>query len=264
MPNLEIETRANGIVELRLNRPEKRNALSFELLKELLSTGKSLRKRKDIRAVLLTGAGPSFCAGIDLTDLRNPKNRFTALIELLKPKSNFFQKVFLIWRQLPVPVIAAIHGHCFGAGMQLALGADFRVATPDAELSIMEAKWGILPDMAASVTLRGLVGLDIAKELTMTARVISGTEAHRIGLVSHVAEEPLEHAFQLAQEIAARSPDAVAGIKQLLNATTGKSEYHTLALERKWQLRLLRSKNFMVALKRDKDPTLEYKPRQWS
>ncbi len=253
-----------GIVELRLNRPEKRNALSFGLLKELLATGKSLRRRSDIRAILLSGAGPSFCAGIDLNDLRNPKNRLTAVIELLKPKSNLFQNACLIWRRLPVPVLCAIQGHCFGAGMQLALGADFRIATPDSQLSIMEAKWGILPDMSASVTLRGLIGLDAAKELAMTARVISGTEAQRIGLVSQIADQPIERALQLAIEIAQRSPDAVAGIKNILNATQGRSEYRTLALERKWQMRLLRSKNFSIALKREKDPSIEYLPRRWN
>ncbi len=259
----EMLAPAEGIVEVRLNRPEKRNALSFDLLRELLKIGRSLRRRRDVRAVILSGAGPSFCAGIDLNDLRNPKNRLSAVLGLLSPKANLFQNAFLIWRNLPVPVIAAIHGHCFGAGMQFALSADIRVATPECELSIMEAKWGLLPDMAASVTLRGLIGLDHAKELTMTARTISGQQALSIGLVSHVADQPLQHALRLAQEIAQRSPDAIAGIKQLLNATTGRSEYSSLALERKWQLRLLRGRNFPRSFQRDKDPSLQFEPRQW-
>ncbi|MBX3422424.1 MAG: crotonase/enoyl-CoA hydratase family protein [Pirellulaceae bacterium] len=263
MPLLETLTPRAGVVQIQLNRPEKRNALSFQLLGELYAAGRALRRRRDIRAVILTGAGPSFSAGIDLSDLRNPKNKFKALLALLSPRANMFQKVFLVWRELPVPVIAAIHGHCYGAAMQLALGADFRIATPTAELAIMEAKWGLLPDMAASVTLRGLVGLDRAKELTMTARVVSGLEAHQLGLVSHVDDDPLERALQLAAEIMERSPDSVAGVKQLLNAMQSKSEYRTLALERKWQLRLLRSRNFVRAAKRAADPAVAYEPRQW-
>jgi enoyl-CoA hydratase/carnithine racemase len=127
----------------------------------------------------------------------------------------------------------------------------------------MEAKWGLLPDMGASVTLRGLVGLDRAKELTMTARILSGTQAHQLGLVSHVSDQPYQRAVELAEEISQRSPDSVAGIKQLFNAMISKSEYHTLALERKWQLRLLRGKNFPKAAKRDKDPSIPFEPRQW-
>lgn len=264
MPNLEVLPHPEAIVEVRLNRPEKRNALSFQLLRELLATGRALRKRKDVRAVILTGAGPTFCAGIDLNDLREPKNRLAAVLALLSPRANLFQNAFLVWRDLPIPVIAVLQGHCFGAGMQLALGADFRIATPDCELSIMEAKWGLLPDMAASVTLRGLVGLDHAKELSMTARVITGLQAEQIGLVSHVTESPWDHALGLAREIAQRSPDAVAGVKSLLNATTHRSNYHTLSLERKWQLRLLRGQNFKRSFQRDKDPSLPFQPRRWS
>jgi len=260
---LEVIERSEGLVEVQLNRADKRNALSFDLLRQIFQAGRSLRRRRDVRAVLLTGAGSSFCAGIDLVDLRNPKNKMTALMALLSPRANMFQKVFLCWRDLPFPVIAVLHGHCLGAGMQLALGADFRVATPDCQLSIMEAKWGLLPDMGASVTLRGLVGLDRAKELTMTARILSGSEAHQLGLVSHVSEQPYQRAVQLVEEISQRSPDSVAGIKQLFNAMISKSEYRTLALERKWQLRLLRGKNFPKAAKRDKDPSIPYEPRQW-
>jgi enoyl-CoA hydratase/carnithine racemase len=263
MTYLQTISHPNGVVELRLNRSEKRNALSFELLRELLAAGRQLRHKRQIRCVLLSGAGPSFCAGIDLSDLRNPRNRLTALLALLSPKANLFQNCFLVWRRLPVPVIAVIHGHCLGAGMQLALAADFRVAAPDSQLSIMEAKWGLLPDMAASVTLRGLVGLDKAKELTMTARVISGTESHALGLVSHVADSPMEFALGLAQELSQRSPDAVAGIKQLFNAMTSASEYRSLALERKWQLRLLRGKNFIRSIQREKNPEVQFEDRRW-
>jgi len=263
MPSLELLTHHDGVVEVRLNRPEKRNALSFQLLRELLAVGRSLHKRREIRAVILSGAGSTFCAGIDLNDLRESKNKLAAFLALLSPKANLFQNAFLVWRKLPVPVMAVLQGHCYGAGMQLALGADFRLATPTCELSIMEGKWGLLPDMGASVTLRGLIGLDRAKELCMTARVLTGEQALQIGLVSHVADRPFDHALQLAHEIAQCSPDAVAGIKALLNATTGRSEYGTLAMERKWQLRLLRGKNFARSFQRDKDPSIPFSPRSW-
>lgn len=263
MSLLELHSPKTGVVEVRLNRPEKRNALSFQLLRELLTVGKSLRKRRDIRAILLSGAGTSFCAGIDLNDLRDPKNKMSALLSLLSPRANMFQNVFLVWRQIPVPVLAVLQGHCFGAGMQLALGADFRICTRDCELSIMEAKWGLLPDMAASVTIRGLVGLDRAKELCMTARVFSGDQALELGLVTHISSDPFGHALELASEIAERSPDAVAGIKAIFNATLAKSEYRTLAMERKWQLRLLRGKNFSRSFQRNNDATVQFEPRQW-
>jgi enoyl-CoA hydratase/carnithine racemase len=183
--------------------------------------------------------------------------------ELSRPGPNLFQRVFLIWRDLPVPVIAAIHGHCFGAGMQLALGADFRITTPDAQLAIMEARWGLVPDMALTVTLRGLVGLDVAKELTMTARAISGTEAKSLGLVSHVDQDPMTKALALANEIAARSPDAVLAAKRVLNAMVTQSESETLALEKRWQRRLLLGKNFKIAGKKAKNPELNFVEREF-
>jgi enoyl-CoA hydratase/carnithine racemase len=264
MDLLQIQNHPCGLTEVRLNRPDKRNALSFQMLKQLKLAGKSLARDRKIRVVLLTGAGPSFCAGIDLNDLREPRNRIAALAALLNPTANLFQQCFLVWRRLPVPVIAVIHGHCYGAGIQFALGADFRIAKTDSQIAIMESKWGLLPDMAASVTLRGLIGPDKAKELSMTSRVISGAEAHRIGLVSHVSEDPFKSAVDLAAEIVERSPDAVAGIKQLFNSMQSKSEYRTLALERRWQLRLLRGKNFIRSIQRQKNPEIDFEERSWS
>nr|HNH43777.1 crotonase/enoyl-CoA hydratase family protein [Agitococcus sp.] len=264
MSNLiQLINHPNHIIEVRLNRPDKRNAMSFALLRELLKVGEQLHEQRQIRAVILTGEGSSFSAGIDLNDLQSPKNSITAMWELSKPGPNLFQRVFLVWRDLPVPVIAAIHGHCFGAGMQLALGADFRIATPDAQLAIMEARWGLVPDMAITATLRGLIGLDMAKELTMTARIISGTQAKSVGLVSHVADEPINKALELAAEIATRSPDAVLAAKRVLNAMVSQPESDTLALEKRWQRRLLLGKNFKIAGKRAKTPELDYVQREF-
>ena len=260
---VQIITHPHNVVEVRLNRPDKRNAMSFDLLRELLRIGEELKEQRAVRAVLLTGEGTSFSAGIDLNDLRSPKNSLTAMWELSRPGPNLFQRVFLIWRDLPVPVIAVIHGHCFGAGMQLALGADFRIATPDSQLAIMEARWGLVPDMAVSVTLRGLVGLDMAKELTMTARIVNGADAKTAGLVSHVSDDPMGKALELAAEICTRSPDAVLAAKRVLNAMVSEGDAETLALEKKWQRRLLLGKNFKIAGKRAKQPELVYVERQF-
>src|SRR5262249_6720300 len=152
---------------------------------------------------------------------------------LYSPRRNFFQQWSMGWRDLAVPVIAAIHGNCFGAGIQLALGADVRIARPDAELSVMEAKWRLVPDMGGAALLRELIGIDLAKELAMTGRIVSGTEAHALGLVSHLAEDPLAHARSLVAEIATRSPDAVAAAKFLLQDAWGASESGALAAERR-------------------------------
>lgn len=260
---IKIIPHDGNIVEVQLNRPDKRNAMSFALLRELLKTGEELKNDRFLRAVILTGAGQSFSAGIDLSDLQNPKNSLMALWELSRPGPNLFQKVFLVWRDLPVPVIASIHGHCFGAGMQLALGADFRISTPDAQLAIMESRWGLVPDMAASVTLRGLIGLDMAKELTMTARTISGTDAKAIGLVSHVAEQPFNKAMELASEISTRSPDAVLAAKRVLNAMVTDTASETLTLEKRWQLRLLLSRNAKISQQKARDPAASFNGRQF-
>ena len=147
--------------------------------------------------------------------------------------------------------------------MQLALGADFRIATPDSQLSIMEARWGLVPDMGITATLRGLIGLDMAKELTMTARIISGSEAKEIGLISHATNDPMAKALALADEISSRSPDAVLAAKRVLNAMVSQSEADTLALEKRWQRRLLLGKNFKIAGKKAKSPELNFIEREF-
>lgn len=254
-------TTVGGVAQVRLDRPEKRNALSFEMIDELLQVGKRLQHDRAVRAVVLSAEGESFCAGIDLRDLRDPANRVKAMWELTRPGPNRFQQVFLIWRELPVPVIALLHGHCFGAGMQLALGADLRIATPDSQLSIMEARWGLVPDMGASVTLRHLVGLDVAKELMMTARTVSGDQAKLLGLVTHTSGDPAAMANDIIAEILERSPDAVTAAKRLCNALATESPGATLGLEKSLQRRLLLGENFKIAAKRAKDAALAWRDR---
>lgn len=258
---LRVERR-DGVALVALNRADKRNALSFEMLHELVACARALARDRSVRVAILHGDGECFSAGIDLNDLNNPRNRLLALWSLLKPGMNLFQRACLVWKDLPFPVIAVIHGHCYGAGMQLALGADVRIARADAKLSIMEARWGLVPDMGLSRSLRGLVRADVAKELVMTARIVEGDEAARIGLVTRLADDPLEAALQLAQELTERSPDAVLAAKRVLDAmhdSVGKG----LRAEKRWQLRLLRGRNLGIASRRAKTPELPFQPRQY-
>ena len=252
----------NGIAIVKLNRPEKRNAMSFALLRELIRLAEKIKKDRSIRCVIVTGEAQVFSAGIDLADLNNPKNRTYAAWELLKPGQSLFQKAFLIWQTLPVPVIAAIEGYCFGAGMQLALAADIRIAHPATKMSIMESRWGLVPDMGLSRSLKGLISLDLAKELTLTARIFDAEYAKSIGLVTHLNDAPMTQALALAEEFAQRSPDALAASKYVLDAMEHRPE-KSLRMEKIWQLKLLLGKNSILARKKDKNPDVEFLPRQF-
>ncbi len=252
----------NGIATVSLNRPDKRNAMSFALLKELVRIANLIKKDRSIRCVILTGEAQVFSAGIDLSDLNNPKNTAYAAWELIKPGQSLFQKAFLIWQDLPVPVIAAIEGFCFGAGMQLALAADIRIAHPNTQMSIMESRWGLVPDMGLSRSMKGIIGLDLAKELTLTARIFDANYAKDIGLVTHLDESPLVKAQALAEEILNRSPDALTAVKRVLDAMQHNSN-KSLRLEKIWQLKLLLGKNSKLARKKDKNPDVQFLPRQF-
>ena len=252
----------NGIATVTLNRPEKRNAMSFALLKDLVRTANLIKKDRSIRCVILTGEAQVFSAGIDLSDLNNPKNTAYAAWELIKPGQSLFQKAFLIWQELPVPVIAAMEGFCFGAGMQLALAADVRIANPKTQMSIMESRWGLVPDMGLTRSLKGVIGLDLAKELTLTARIFDAGYAKEIGLVTHLDESPLSRAQALAEEMLSRSPDALTAVKRVLDAMEHEPD-KSLRLEKIWQLKLLLGKNSKLARKKDKNPEVQFLPRQY-
>ncbi|XID74641.1 crotonase/enoyl-CoA hydratase family protein [Alkanindiges sp. WGS2144] len=255
-------TRIGAIAHVQLNRPEKRNAMSFALLHELVKTAKHIKKDKDIRVVVLSGQGEAFSAGIDLSDLNNPKNMAYASWELLKPGQSIFQKANLIWQTLPVPVIAALHGHCLGAGMQLALGADIRICHPECKLSIMESRWGLVPDMGLTRSIKDIIPLDLAKELTFTGRIFDGQYAKNIGLVTHINEDPLAHAMQLAEELVQRSPDALLAGKRVLDAMAHQPR-RSLRLEKLWQFKLMLGKNSRIARIKDKKPEVSFEPRQF-
>lgn len=261
MALLRIENK-QGLVTIFLNRPEKRNAMSFALLRELIHAAHQIKKDRNVRCVILTGEAQVFSAGIDLADLNSPKNTVYAAWELIKPGQSLFQKAFLIWQELPVPVIAALEGYCLGAGMQLALAADIRIAHPNTQMSIMESRWGLVPDMGLSRSIKGIVGLDIAKELTLTGRIFDACYAKEIGLVTHLDESPLSKAETLATEILQRSPDALNAAKQVLNAMQHAPK-KSLRLEKIWQLKLILGQNSKRARKKDKNPEIEFLPRQY-
>ncbi|MDP6980970.1 MAG: crotonase/enoyl-CoA hydratase family protein [Myxococcota bacterium] len=222
-----------GVADIRLNRADKMNALDPAMFQALSEAGKSLAADPDVRAIVLSGEGRCFSAGLDTSNFASmagggdstPKESDSAASSnpfAAKPDgsiANVFQQPAWVWQDHPVPVIAAVHGVTYGGGLQIALAADIRFVAPDARLSVMEIKWGLVPDMSGTQTLRNLVPLDVAKELTFTGRVISGTEAGELGLATHVSDTPREDAMALALEIAGKSPAAVRASKQLLNRT---------------------------------------------
>ena len=237
------------IAHVQLNRPDKRNGLDLPMFDGIVAAGEQILADKSVRAVVLSGQGPAFCAGLDV-------KAFFALGDdgerlLYRPEqtpANLAQRVAWIWREVPVPVIAAVHGSCFGGGLQIALGADMRYVHPEAQLSVMEIKWGLVPDMALSKTLLDLIPLDLAKELTFSGRVLSGEQAVALGLATRIAEDPVEEAMQMARLIAGKSPHAIRAGKQLLNSAGALSVADALLLETKLQVELIGSANNMEAV----------------
>ena len=239
----------NNIATVTLNRPAKKNAMSFEMMTELVETANTLAATDGLRAVILTGADNCFCSGIDLESLMSMAPLMDKVRdEILNPPkgavANRFQAPVTIWASLNVPVIAALEGVAYGAGAQLALGADFRIAAPSAKLSIMEAKWGLIPDMGISQSLPKLMRADAAMELIMTGRVLEADEALNLGLLTRIADDPLDAAITLAQSFTTKSPDAIKAGKQLVNGTWGCGEAG-LKLEAELQAAIIGQPNQM-------------------
>jgi enoyl-CoA hydratase/carnithine racemase len=257
-------TVTDGIAQVRLDRPEKLNALTLPLLDELVGTAQRLRGDRSLRAVVLAGEGDSFCAGLDFAStLRKPVDVAKAFVPRPWRGTNTFQEACWAWRRVPVPVIAAVQGHCLGGGVQIALAADFRFATPDSTWSVLEGKWGIIPDMSGIQALSELVGIDTAKRLTMTAEMLSGERAHELGLVTELAADPVAGATELARQLAERSPDALAAAKRLFNDTWHRSPRRTFSRERIEQAFLLFGANTRIAREAAfKKVAPAYKPRQ--
>jgi enoyl-CoA hydratase/carnithine racemase len=235
---------ADHVATVTLTRPEKHNALDLPMFEAIIAAAERLAAEPGVRCVVLHGDGPSFCSGLDVMAVMAAGNGIEGLSEPLRGEvPNWFQRAAYDWIRLPVPVVTALHGNCLGGGLQIALAADVRIAAPDARLSVME-----IPDMSITRTLPRLVGIDVAKELTYTGRVFSGSEAASLGVVTRVAEDPLAAAQALAAEIAARSPDAVRGIKRLFDESWTRPAEQTLALEAELQLRLIGSPNQIAAV----------------
>src|SRR5512135_1304880 len=222
MSDRVIVSKQDGIADVRMNRPDKMNALDPAMFEALVETGKALAADKALRAVVLSGEGRAFCAGLDFASfmgMAQSERPSRGLLDRDSSVANFAQQAAWVWTELPVPVIAAVHGVAFGGGLQVALGADIRIVAPDAQLSVMEIKWGLIPDMSGTQILRHLVRLDVAKELTFTGRIVSGTEAVALGLATRLDDDPRQAAFALAAEIATKSPDAIRAGKRLLEAS---------------------------------------------
>jgi enoyl-CoA hydratase/carnithine racemase len=238
----------DGIAHVRLDRPDKLNALTLDILDDLVATANRLRKDKSLRAAIISGEGDAFCAGLDFASvMRNPAGIAKAFVPRPWRGTNTFQEAPWAFRRIPVPVIAAVHGHCLGGGIQIALAADFRIATPDSRWSVLEGKWGLIPDMSGIQSLKEVVGIDQAKLLTMTAEVFDGSRAKELGLVTQLDNDPVAGARRLAKELSTKSPDALAAAKRLFNDTWTASPRKTFARERAEQLVLLAARNTKAA-----------------
>jgi enoyl-CoA hydratase/carnithine racemase len=257
---IEWTRHPDGVVELQLARADKMNALDPAMFDALIEAGAALRGDASVRAVVISGRGKAFCAGLDMASFERMQQgagegvlgEGAAGADLVKRThgiSNAAQHVAMVWREVPVPVIAAVHGVAFGGGLQVALGADVRIVAPDTKLSVMEIKWGLVPDMAGMVLMRELARNDVVRELTFTGRIFSGEEALQIGFATRLAADPLAEALQMAHEIAGKSPDAIRAGKRLLNAAMSQSAAELLMAESVEQKALIGSANQAEAVK---------------
>jgi enoyl-CoA hydratase/carnithine racemase len=245
-------TIADGVADVRLARPDKMNALDPATFHALAAAGTRLTAEPGLRAVVLSGEGRAFCAGLDMASFASMDAKEASPLRDLKARThglaNLFQHVAWVWREIPVPVIAAVHGVAFGGGFQIMLGADMRYVAADTKLSIMEIKWGLVPDMAGTILMRNLAREDIVRELTYTGRVFTGTEALQYGFATRLCDDPRATALETAREIAAKSPDAIRAAKRLLNAAPFSTAADSLMAESIEQQALIGSPNQLEAV----------------
>ncbi|MEO8296380.1 MAG: crotonase/enoyl-CoA hydratase family protein [Burkholderiales bacterium] len=251
---VELEIDAHGVAEVRLNRPERMNAITEELMGALRDAAERIQKDPRVRVVVLSGNGRSFCAGLDTSNFAaiTAGNLNPALSDLTTRTHgicNRGQYAAWAWHELAVPVIAAVHGVAFGGGLQLALSADIRFVAPDVKLSMMEIKWGLVPDMCGIEFLARLTRTDVARELTFSGRMVAGEEAVQIGLATRVCADPLAAARELAQQIAGRNPDAIRAGKRLLNLSLEASAGDIILAESVEQERILGTANQAEAVR---------------
>jgi enoyl-CoA hydratase/carnithine racemase len=234
----------DGVADVRFNRADKRNALDNAMFLAMADAGERLTTEPGLRAVVLSGEGASFCAGLDFSSFQAMAGGAGVSSDAATAEgspgslregriTHLGQQVCWVWQEVPVPVIAAVHGHALGGGLQIALGADIRIVHPDTKLSVREVHWGLVPDMTGTFLLSRLVRPDIAKELTFTARIFSGTEAVRLGIATRSSDTPYDDAMSLAHEIAQHSPGAIRGAKELFNRMAGEGAAEQFAAERR-------------------------------
>jgi enoyl-CoA hydratase/carnithine racemase len=244
---VRVSVDARGVAEVAMVRADKMNALDQEMFGALIAAIAQVRAEPGVRAVVLHGEGRAFCAGLDKSSLQGLAGGGAAAVGDIVPRThglaNFWQQVAWGWRELPVPVIAAVHGVAYGGGLQIALGADVRIVHPEAKLSVMEVKWGLVPDMAGCVLMTELLRPDVARELTFTGRVVSGSEAVDLGLATRASGDPLEEARAMARQVAAANPDAVRAAKRLFNGASPVDAARVLVAEAFEQQRLIGSPN---------------------
>lgn len=247
----------DGIADVRLCRPEKRNALDQPMFEGLIEAGKRLSEDPSVRVAVLHGEGSAFCAGLDFANFSamlsgqltaDSEHVRKAVEEKTETGAGWFQLPAWVWYEAPFPVIAAVQGAAYGAGLHIALGADMRVVAPDAKLAFVEVNWGLVPDMSGTQALRRLVPLDIAKRMAMTGLPISGAQAVRYGLATDLSDTPYETARELAGVIAKKSPDAIRSIKRLLNQSALLPLTEGLAMEFECSGALMGTPNQMEAI----------------
>jgi enoyl-CoA hydratase/carnithine racemase len=252
-------TITNGVADVRMNRPDKINALDGAMFSALVEIGEALKIDTSVRAVVLSGEGRGFCAGLDFGSFQAMAGGGADRVlpttgdpdDPSKTPGKIThqgQQACWVWQEIPVPVIAAVHGVALGGGCQIALGADMRYVTADAQFSVLEIRWGLIPDMTGTQMLPRLVGLDVAKDLTFSGRMVKGEEAVAIGLATRVCVNPREDALACAHEIAAKSPEAIRGAKALLNMAGQVSIAEGFAAERKGIRALIGSPNQVEAV----------------
>ncbi len=244
MSDRVLITITDGVADVVFNRADKRNALDNAMFSAIAEAGERLKSEPGVRAVVLSGDGASFCAGLDFSSFQAMAGGDDAASAATRSDGNpgqmdgdrithLGQQVCWVWQELKVPVIAAVHGHALGGGLQIALGADIRIVHPDTKMSVREVYWGLVPDMTGTFILSKLVRPDIAKELTFTARVFTGTEAAELGLATRLSDDPKADALALAHDIAAMSPGAVQGSKALFNRILDEGAAEQFAAERR-------------------------------
>ena len=240
--NRVLLTLENQVALVQLNRPEKHNALDLDMFRAIAQMQQKLARESNVRAVILSGSGVDFCSGLDAKSvLKDRSGALKLLWKWLPWRANLAQQVSVGWRRLSVPVFAAIHGRCWGGGLQIALGADFRIARPDASLSIMEGKLGLIPDMGGTLAVRELMTRDHAMWHTMTAGELSGERALELGLVTGLAQDPVSETLNMATQLLERSPHAVAAVKRLYRKSWSGGSGAALARETAYQIGVLRS-----------------------